>query len=110
MSAQTATKERRRHRRVHGKKECGLFCYRSEDDRPTMSRCRLIDISACGAACTGRSPPPLQTQGELTLQFPGFRFVTEARVVRTWEGGFAVEFADFCLHGVEESAEEDVPE
>ena len=91
----SAVRERRRHRRYPRVREVAVFCYQDERARPQLARGRVSDLSASGAAIReASSTPPPDTIGELTVYFNGFELVSEARVVRSWDDGFAIEYRD----------------
>ena len=95
MTAVPMIKERRRHRRVARSRELAVFEFTDQRDRPGIARGRLADISASGAALRTQShPPPIEALGKIIIYFEGFELVGDARVVRTWSDGFAVEFAE----------------
>lgn len=98
MTSSKAVQERRRHRRIPRAKELAIFAYSDARERPALARGRLIDISAGGAGIRAKEPPPTGAIGELRVQFIGFQLACEAKVVRSWNDGFAVEFADIESH------------
>jgi len=95
MSAmQPAVGERRRSRRHSHSSETILFRFENEQGRPRQARGRLENISENGAAIRAATAPPVNTVGEISIEFQGFQFVAESRVVRATPRGFAVEFTD----------------
>ncbi len=88
-------KDRRRHQRIPRSRELAVFQFADERERPGLVRGRLADISGGGAALrTMTDPPPKGAVGQVIAYFEGFKFVSEARVVRTWSDGFALEFLE----------------
>lgn len=87
-------KDRRKYRRIPRSREVAVFHYNDARDHPALVRGRLSDISAGGAAVQATLNPDMGSRGELKIQFEGFQLVSAAKVVRSWSGGFAVEFTD----------------
>lgn len=103
MALQPMVQERRRHRRIPRSREVALFHFSDPRDHPGYSRGRLADISASGAAVRvqGAQAPPIGSSGTLTIHFEGFRFVTEAQVVRQLGDGYAFEFSEVSTENVD---------
>jgi len=93
MPGSTMVAERRRHARERRHGELGVFKFTDDKSRRGISRGRLMNVSANGAAFwTENGPPPIAATGEMTIYFDGFELVSLARVVRVWGAGFALEF------------------